>query len=175
MKDEINLLPPPLRNARHNRILWSRLGRLLRYSDAALMLVAMVTGVLIGVFSYLTTTLKNSSAPLPPPVSSELRVKNTNTLLAAIQAKRTRYTWSQRVLELLQNLPPDMLFTHINVEENNNVMAIEGIFKDRATLVDFEATLRALSWVESVEAPLKNFAVGSNTRFTFELKPKGNP
>ena len=57
----------------------------------------------------------------------------------------------------------------LQVKEGEGILEVEGFSDSRNTILDFQNLLKELSWVIRVEAPLQNYALGTDTGFSFNL------
>ena len=171
MKREINLLPPDFRAQRHRQLYGRGVARLLRRLDAGLLLVAIIFG---GVYLALRLMI-GASDPKLASISNQSnldqQVQQANELLTAIETRLTNAVpWTPQVAELLRAMPAELTVTSLTASDRTKELTIEGISRNRAAVVTFEQTIRALPWVATVESPLQNFATGSRTTFTLIIK-----
>ncbi|MEX1997966.1 MAG: hypothetical protein WEA04_04840 [Candidatus Andersenbacteria bacterium] len=174
MKEEINLLPPAFQKLRRRRIYLVRIGELMRRIDFVIILIGIVFVALYGALFSLQANLERKLAAAgTTEQSTEERVRSVNELLTAVHSRTVPVLpWMPGVGQIIQLLPPSIVLTELRLDEVKNVLTIQGIFSDRQAIVKFEQEVAALPWVEKVEAPLRNFATGEKTEFTFTVTRK---
>lgn len=174
MKEEINLLPPVLVRRRRQRLYVGGAGQLLRRLDLTLALVVVMLAVTAGMQAFIQRGLDvelQRGEDTYTDLSQE--VQATNELLQAIAIRSINHRpWTPLVEEVVTALPNSLSLTSIEVDPRKQTLSISGTFRSRVDVTEYERRLKALPWVEAVEAPLKNFATGETAGFTFSLTPR---
>lgn len=81
-------------------------------------------------------------------------------------------SWVEEGTQILSRVPSGVVINHLQsvsaiVERQPaNAVVIEGTATNRESLAKFEENLRAFTWVDHLEAPLRNFS-GNNSLFSF--------
>lgn len=170
MKSEINLLPRPLILKRERRTYLIGIGRLLQ--RLSFMLVVLIVGEVVAyaAFAYIDKELEKASAAQQAGSSITNEIKKVNEVLAQAEKIKSEYiNWSLFIEEILNNAPPGIKINKMQVKEKTGVLNIEGFSNSRNTVLDFQNLLKEFSWVIRVEAPLQNYALGTDTGFSFNL------
>ena len=170
-KTEINLLPP----ARHRRrVVYSYISHIGHVLRVLLLLTLMVLMVLVTTWlvnwsisrSY-TAALAEGNGPEQGAVELVRAVNRTALKAAAWRIQHAAAT--EQLPDVMAALPADLHLTSLSYAEVDGTVTIKGVFTSRESLLAYQRALEELSWVERLEAPLKNFATGANSSFTFTL------
>lgn len=173
MKEEINLLPPPLQRTRRHRLYVMRLGHVLHRLVLATFFVTLVLSSMYLVLWYIKAQKYSLISSTQSDAAVEQQTQEVNTLLNAVHQRLTTYQYTSPLIEqLLQVMPSAVRLTAVSLEEKNGQIVLQGISSDRAAITGYEKSLRELPWVDKVEAPLRNFATGQRTPFTLTLTRK---
>lgn len=170
MKGEINLLPHKIALTRQRRTFLLGVGRLIQ--RISLMLVVLIVGEIIVyvAFSYIDGGLERASEAQRGEGGATNEIKRVNELLAQVEKTKSEYIdWSLFIEEILKNAPQGIKIKKIQAKENEGVLEVEGFSNSRDTVLIFQNLLKELSWVIQVEAPLQNYALGTDTGFNFNL------
>lgn len=178
MKDDINLLPKQIIVGRERRAYLFGFGRFLR--SIALLLVAIILGeaIIYGAYYYIDYTLEKSWNSQEQNMGATKEAQNINDLLALVGSTRKQFrSWSLYSEEVLNSAPIEISISRLEVKEERGVLEIDGYASRRAAVLEFKNILAGLSWVDQVEAPLQNYAIGPpDAGFSFSLSlDKGNP
>lgn len=177
MKEEINLLPPQARQARRERLgreAWLYLAR--RLVLVWLSLAATLVG------SYLF--LRQQGLELERMLSAQAsenggqadRVKQVNELMGAtVRWVEEHPSWSSFLDDVVIVTPAATRLEVIALQAEGKSLFIKGVTSSRTAVVDMQRSLETLPWVETVEAPLQNFAAGDRSEFSFTLHRKEAP
>lgn len=100
-------------------------------------------------------------------------VRKVNQLVGTVQQRIDAHQpWSPALEEVLAKVPAEVLIKRITIDSQVQTLKIEGISDLRTAVVTLQQRLEGLPWVESIEAPLRNFATGPQGQFSFTLTRK---
>ena len=170
MKGEINLLPRVIILKRERKAYLAGIGRLLQ--RLSFLLIVLIVGEVIVyiAFSYINKELIRASEIQSAGNSITNEVKRVNEVLARVETIKSEYiNWSLFVEEIIKNAPLGIKIVKMQVKEGEGVLKVEGFSSSRSSVLDFQNLLKELSWVIRVEAPLQNYALGTDTSFSFNL------
>lgn len=169
MKEEINLLPPVIQDARMGKLYDARVASVYVAFVVAILLVGIGYA---GSWGVLKLTLVEITRSLSSGVAADSD-KETRALNARIQFIHERLSGNPAfmpdVADALAVVPSDITITSIEIDHEDQTVYISGRATTRSAIVLFEERLQELSWVESVNAPLQNFASGPNVSFEFTI------
>lgn len=176
MKEQVNLLPPAAKLERARRLYRKRL---LFFSRRVVVAFGMLWVVMGGVYWFLWWQGRMLTAREAAEVGSggEVfgEVARVNELMDVIERHVDRHpTWSPLLDDVVRVLPVEARLTVIALVPETGGLVVRGVSPSRAAVLEMQRQLEALPWVERVEAPLQNFAVGSKGEFSFTLFRK-NP
>ncbi|MEK7557095.1 MAG: PilN domain-containing protein, partial [Patescibacteria group bacterium] len=77
---------------------------------------------------------------------------------------------SPHLKDVVGALPPEARLEILSL--GNDELTVRGVSNSRTAVLDMERALKALPWVERVDAPLQNFAAGGKGEFSFTLRRK---
>ena len=170
MKGEINLLPQGVALKRERRTFLLGIGRLLQRISFMLAILIVGEVIVYAVFTYIDRGLEQASETQRGESSATSEIKRVNEVLAQVEKTKSEYiNWSLFVEEILNNAPQGIKIKKMQVKESEGVLEVEGFSSSRSTVLNFQNLLKDLSWVVSVEAPLQNYALGTDTGFYFNL------
>jgi hypothetical protein len=171
MKEDINLLPVYAQQLRIRLLYLSRLGSMLRWILLLLVLFSGALGAMwVGVRDVQRGVDRQLSSEGSEEVSVEQRVRDINQLLGSIHAYiRTHPALSLRIVDVVRLLPSDAGITAMRFDATTSSLQVEGISSARSDILEFQQALEGLAWVETVEAPLSNFATGTRGIFSFTI------
>ena len=170
MKGEINLLPKGISLRREKKLFLQGVGRLLH--RISLMLVVLLIGeaVVYAAFFFIDNELEKSSEKQNGISNITNEIKRVNEVLAQTEKAKSEYVnWSLFIEEILRNAPQGIKINKMQVKEGEGTLEVRGFSDSRSTVLGFQNLLKKFSWVIRVEAPLQNFALGSDTSFSFNL------
>jgi len=173
MKEEINLLSPPVKTEREARILGVRVRYVWRRGTAVLIAAVLVMGSSYALFR-LNTHLFAVSLLNSEVRDSALQQKAslTNEFLDRFQGViASDRPWSPAVTDALSALPADIRITTLTGRESDHALIIQGTAGSRSSVIEYQRRLQGLPWAERVEAPLNNFATDGSGSFTFTIFP----
>lgn len=174
-KDEINLLPDEHRDARLRRIMLKRVGGLLHRC----IFILLITLTAFTVVYFVEIAKQRSRSSL---LAAEIRegedvsdeIRQANDLIRSVyDFSGSVDPWTVHVVDVLEGAPSTITITEFSVSAGTTALEVRGVARSRAAIVDFEKTLSELAWVERVEAPLKNFATGVESEFSFTVYRQG--
>jgi hypothetical protein len=173
MKDEINLLPPSLQRVRLRRLYLKRSGKIFRRLDIAL---GLILTMFIAVYFLLQSTHANLTEQLTvsdtaTTIPNDIRATNELLTLINDRIKNTE-ALTPLIYDCLTTMPAGVVLSVVRVDEATGALILEGTFTSREDISIFQRRLEELPWVEAVDAPLKNFATGSQTSFSLTLTRK---
>lgn len=174
MKEEINLLPPAIKDDRLQRIYWSRIGNVIKRIIVIMVVFTGALGAMLGILYREQTILETTLAhETQSDQNIEKDVKDINRLLETINTHvQTQVSFSNRLPEIMRVMPESISMITLRVTSEPPTLVIEGIAASRTMLLDFQKKLEQLSWVDHVEAPLQNLATGSQGAFQVSIFPK---
>jgi Tfp pilus assembly protein PilN len=170
MKGEINLLPQEIALRRERRACLAGVGRLLQ--RLSFLLVVLIVGEIIVYvsFMYVDRELEKVYETQGEGNSITSKVKRVNQMLAQVERTKDEYiNWSLYIEEVLNNAPPGVKIRRIQVKDEEGILELEGFSSSRGAVLDFQNLLKELSWVVRVEAPLQNYALGTDAGFSFNI------
>lgn len=180
MKDEINLLPSA---ASKERTLWLYNKRFNRMYTVAIVGVVVIAGTYGGLFWFYQQSLSSLNSEIQSvntqDESIEKEVRDINRLLGGITERTMKESWTPRIDDLLVQVPSDISVSDIElrtpqslVEGTADKLVLTGQSQSRSSIVEYERQLRALPWVEDIDAPLQNLASGPQVQFSFTILRK---
>ncbi len=172
MGKEINLLPQPAQKQRVWRLYLSHLGRFFNRVYLLLLLLIGVLVLILGVTEAIKEKVVRDDALLLGWHSDEAdEVRRVNQLMNQFEEKQINYeAWTPQVLDVLTAAPATVRLTNLEVSKSEpSVLSVRGLASSRSAVVEYQRQLEGLVWVKSVEAPLKNFALGPEPSFSFKL------
>lgn len=174
MKEEINLLAPSVKAHRARKLLGDRLNYIWRRAVLMLLLCLVLMAVAYGVFTknkrLFETSLSKSENQ--DAGTSEAVAKTNEFLTRFVTTIKENREWSKDFEEILKNVPSEVYLSEITARQSDGAFIIQGSTANRSKVIDFQRRLERISWVERVEAPLRNFATDSSGGFTFTVFPK---
>jgi len=171
MKDEINLMPRQFVLRRERRLYILCVGRLLSrvFPLLLLLLVAQVL-ILITLTKIRDDLTFADSGEGADSYNVITEVNRANSFLREFNEVRAEYeSWSPLVEDLLGAVPEGITISSLEAEERSGEMIVQGVASSREKVVIFQKNLERLSWVETVDSPLQNFAVETDSEFTFTI------
>ena len=103
-------------------------------------------------------------------MSATLETQNMNDLLTLVDTTRKQFvSWSLYSEEVLNSAPREITISRLEVKENLGVLEIDGYTSRRSSVLEYKNILAGLSWVDQVEAPLQNYAIGPDSGFSLSL------
>lgn len=178
MKEEINLLPLPLQHRRLFHLYNRRLHGLTTHILIALGLVLL--GQISSLFA-LQQTLAQVTHTISISDQQEEQVlhavRSSNQVLSEVQKRLSdSFLWSQAAEDILKTVPPELFVTSFDGKSEGDKLTVTAVSSSRSAGVVFENALKGLPWVETLDAPLQNFALSDNSEFTFNVyRQKTNP
>lgn len=168
---DINLLPKPLRVARLRRIYWSRVGKLLNRIYVLLVIIIILQIVIWLAFNSIFRSLQLASDQGGATESNVVgQVAEINRLLVGVDgAAKELAPWTLQVDEMLELVPSGMQVTNVKVAKDTDIIVVSGAATAQEVQVDFKQRVEQLSWVQRVDAPLENFAVGPEAGWSFSI------
>ena len=172
MGKEINLLPQPAQKQRRWRLYLSHLGRFLNRVYLLLLLLIGVLVLILGVMESIKENVVRDDTLLlgfHSDVADEVR--RVNQLVNQFEERQASYkAWTPQVLDVLTVAPATVRLTSLEVSESEpSVLSVRGLASSRSAVVEYQRQLEGPGWVKRVEAPLKNFALGPESSFSFRL------
>lgn len=174
MKEEINLLSPLAKQARQHRLYARRLSHIL--TRMAFILLIFI-GALVAINIVERRLQKSVAAQLNSYRTADeilfRQIEMVNKTVAEIDRHSVEHP--AKILyarHVTQVLPAEMRLTLLEWSEENQTLVVQGITASRPAIAEFQRRLSELSWVEKVDAPLRNFAGGSEGTFSFTLYRK---
>lgn len=170
MKDDINLLPSSLIAERARRLALARVGHIIGRIYIILVFVLVVEGLLYAAFVSINTFV---FSPVFPHASDSDTLQDTvrmvNARAVAIQNWSMRHHgWTRDLPQVFGAMPPEILIRSLSVDDDERRLIVRGFTSSRNAVLGFQDALELLSWVDHVEAPLQNLAVGKG-EFTLTL------
>jgi hypothetical protein len=174
MKEEINLLPPEAKTFRNQRLYLAGAGRIIRRVGGLLILFGMVMLLINGAQRFFHQQLSQTRIQEERlGESPETAARQINRLLGVIhEHSDTHQPVSPHLVSVMKVLPAGTQLTRVTWQINTHAMIVEGVAGTRAEVVDLQKRLEGLSWVERVDAPLRNLASGRGGEFSFTLQRK---
>lgn len=171
MKEQINLLPAPIQRARLRNLYGLRVRHVLGAIIIALAIVLATQLVSLTVLKAIYKDVGGEIGTLSDQEKNmEEHTKEANDLLRELDLRISNYElWSPQVESVLKLVSPNLRIVSMSVDSGKPALEIKATSASRAAGVDFQKALEGLPWVESVEAPLQNFASSSSGAFTFTL------
>jgi hypothetical protein len=170
MKDDINLLPKQIVIGRERRAYLFGFGRLLQ--RVAFLLVAIILGeaIIYGAYYYVDYTLERSWNSQIQSMNATSEAQSMNDLLTLVDITRKQFvSWSLYSEEVLNSAPREITISRLEVKEKLGVLEVDGYTSRRSSVLEYKNILAGLSWVDQVEAPLQNYAIGPDSGFSFSL------
>lgn len=171
MKYEINLLPPGARTGRLQTIHDRR--------EATFFWTIVVSGGIVllsyGAIWWSLHSLQGSIADQllsqnKDRTSVMERTKEVNKELGLLDARVGSYTlWTSRISDVLGVLPGGILVSRIELVEKPETLVVTGKASQGSEVVEYQAALEKLPWVDHVVAPLQNFARSPEATVTFTI------
>ncbi len=173
IKAEINLLPPVVKRERFSRLVWHQLARLYWWVVLIVMAMTVALGASWAVLHQMNQRLQAAAAQPSEQAEGTTAVRGLNQLIRAMQSRVTSEApWGPAVAAVLTVVPPELKLTDLTVAADKQQLVIEGTSANRAAVATLEERLKALDWVEKVEAPLTNLVLGREGAFSFTLQRK---
>ncbi len=174
MKSEINLLQYRIQKRRAHRALIFGVGKFLRHVYVFLILLAAALSLIFVAMLSIQRIVLDDNSTGRDLVDINTKARDTNQLLREFEGRVAGYrNWSRWLEKIIQAVSEGMNITSILAKEGEEVVTIEGVANNRQAVQEFQARLESMEGVDSLEAPLQNFATGEVAKFTFvvTLKP----
>lgn len=177
MKEEINLLPPDVLSIRKERVLIRRERAI---SLAVAYALLLIIGSYGGIWWYLDE-VKNSfenQITLQNKDRTTITEQNKafNKDIEAIGSLIAGFTlWTSRLPDVVGAVPKGILITRIELVEKPETLVVTGTASRGSDVVEYQAALEKLSWVDHVDAPLQNFARAPEAIVVFTIFHKKPP
>lgn len=171
MKDDINLLPPAVLALRGRRLYVTRAGHIIGRMYLILLFVLGVQGLLYVAFVSIDKFSLLPSTPRGDDTGGlEEEVRFVNQQLRFIHERILgHHDWTGDTAAMLGVVPLEVRISALLVQEAEHTFTIRGSTSSRTAVLDFQAALERLPWVERVEAPLQNLAVVPAGEFILTL------
>lgn len=172
MKEEINLLPPDVQHTRILGLYGKRAAGIYMAVAVALVLVGIGYASSWGVLKFTLRNITQSLADVEA-VGSDKATRALNTRIQFIHQRLIEHpAFILDVADALAIAPSGVVITSIEINDEEQTVHISGRANTRSAIVQFEEKLHEQSWVETIDAPLQNFASGPNVTFQFTIKRK---
>lgn len=168
MKDEINLLPPEVRQAQVRQLYLFQLRRWLATTSGWLVLPLLVIVGAAGVAwqqGAIVRMYGETQVYMRPQV--EQQIKEANRVIGAVDewaGKNNPIT--PKLPYIFEAVPEGVVLTTLRLGDKGKSLTIFGRFPSREAFLAFQRQLEAIEWIEKVEAPLSNFASGGDNTFS---------
>jgi len=170
MNLDINLLPKPMQASRRRRMYGLRLGKLLQRIYVLLIFVIGLHVVIWLALNSILLTVQMNGEIERAGIDVVSQVRELNATLVGLEVATDELRpWTVQVGEILDLVPSGMLVRDMEVMSGSNVLIVRGAAAEREAQLDFQQRLESLSWVQRVEAPLENFALGPDAGFSFSI------
>ncbi len=174
VKEEINLLPPAVLKARVQAVYGRHVSGLLGSIVISLLVVGLALGAAVVAQRQITG---NTILPVAdnPSVThdNQQQMQRVNDMIALAQhSYQDRVAWMPLVGQAVRQIPEGISMAVITINAGQHILRLQGTSQVRSNVVVLENTLRALPWVQSLDAPLQNFAASPSTSFSFTLHYK---
>ncbi|PIT98514.1 MAG: hypothetical protein COT71_00240 [Candidatus Andersenbacteria bacterium CG10_big_fil_rev_8_21_14_0_10_54_11] len=167
-KEEINLLPQPLQQARVRRLYVSRLRQLVFTLAGAMVLVVSVYAV---VWWRLTLRVQDAaSASSGAVAAADGAVRLNAVLFQIVQQQEAGREWLPMLADVFAAAPSGVQLTAVSGHSTDNALTVAGVADERAAIIAFQQSLASLPWVDQLDAPLSNLSIGDVNDFTFVLR-----
>lgn len=171
MKDEINLLPPPLLAARLRQLFVERLTHL---GSRGILYLGMVSAVLLAIWVGELAVARVLGEQLEEAghgdASLEESVRSTNAWLNEFAQRADQHPpWTPLLRQLLVGLPGEIKLTSLQITSQPDALQIRATASSRAAVIAWQRQLEAMPAIAKVESPLQNFATGPIVDFLFTL------
>ncbi|MEK7499455.1 MAG: hypothetical protein AAB649_02520 [Patescibacteria group bacterium] len=174
MKYEINLLPPRALLARMEKIKKRRV---------EIMFFAFFVSCFIVFISYgaiwWSLLLLQGTVPDEILLRSKDRVTirdesvSLNKEIALLDTRVASYTlWTSHIPDVVLAAPNGILISRLELVEETESLVVTGTAARGSEVVAYQAALENLPWVDTVVAPLQNFARAPEAKVTFKITHK---
>jgi len=98
-------------------------------------------------------------------------IRVINTLIKNINKSSAEYqAINPKLIELINNLPTNIKLVSLSLNRQTQTLELQGIASTREDLLNYQTTLKKISWLEEVSTPVSKLF--QKTDITFEFKTK---
>ena len=171
MKEEINLLPPPVQRTRYRQLYTVRVRRIYNALLLAALLVAGGYAAAYAVIYWNSFGLGQSLAVGERTASdADKQTRETNVKLNVVRKTlKDHAPYAQYAAEALRTAPAGIVVTSVEAHAESQSIIISGTSSTRAEVVQFEDKLHELTWAKKIDSPLQNLASGPGVTFRFTI------
>jgi len=173
MKGEINLLPRSNILLRERSAYLAGIGRFMQRISMLLLVLIVGEALVYGAFLYIGRIVDEPGLADKRRGIIVGRIQGINGMLVEFETREESHNkWSLFIEDVLKVIPGSVVISEMGVKEKLGVMEIDGSSSSRPAILDFQNLLKELDWVDTVEAPLQNYAIGPEAGFSFSLMVK---
>lgn len=174
MKNEINLLPQVIQRARMTRIYNRRIHRIANSILVAVFLVVLGQGAsILAVKQSLANIVSKVDVSDSQGRQDNRQVATDNELITEVKKRLDgQPAWSTKVGSVLQAVPDNFSVLELRADTDTHKLTITASTTSRVAGIVYEKALNALPWVQTVDAPLQNFALSDKNEVTFHIYTK---
>lgn len=171
MKEEINLLPPPAKQARQRYLTGVHLAYLgRRVGFGWLLLLA----VLAGSYGYTWQRQREVDRQLAQKQGMQgggsSQVQAINEIMSVVRAWADDHpAWTPLLVDALTRMPAAVRLEIVSLQPDGEGLTLRGVSSSRTAVVEMQQELEKLPWIGAIDAPLQNFAAGDKNEFSFTL------
>ncbi len=178
MKDDINLLPPPILHQRVLRVYMRRITHVFWASMAAVGFIAIACITSVFVLKYIQTEIHKSDGNTQDSSQTiEQQIAEANTMAGEVRKfNQQKVAWTPLLEDVLRGAPAGITITEVELRtppeasaDPQKFLVISGTAASRKDVVDYERILRGAEWVKRLESPLQNLAGSKEVTFSFFL------
>lgn len=100
-------------------------------------------------------------------------IKTINTLIRDISKASSEYqAINPKLIELINNLPTNIKLTSLALDRQTQILELQGVASTREELLNYQITLKKISWLEEVNTPVSKLFQKTDVTFEFKTKIK---
>lgn len=176
MKYEINLLPPKALAVRMGKIKKRRVEIIFFAVFVACFIVFISYGAI-----WWSLLLLQGTVPDEILVRNKDRISirdasvNLNKEIELLDKRVASYIlWTSHIPDIVRAVPTGILISRLELVEETESLVITGTSARGSEVVAYQEILESLPWVDTVVAPLQNFARAPEAKVTFKITHKKN-
>lgn len=169
-KEDINLLPPLEKEERRRQQYSRQLSRVYRRLVVASLFLYVAMGAAWGLAWQKKQSLGELNSASEAQENTVREVTEVNQLVQALDQRiHDRVVWSGAVQDIVRVIPAGIKIEALRSGTGGSTLEFSGVSSSRAAVLELESRIKALPQILRVEAPLKNFALGPDGKFSLTV------
>lgn len=169
MKNDINLLPPEKKKKLKyiSTLIFAK-----KFLEAAFAIFAFLA---VGaIWSWVILQNRFSGLDIvgeqykPQQLEYNREIRNLNHEIKEVnQASNSFSPVTPKILDFIQNLPPEIKITSLNIDKEKKIIAVKGVALTRDDLLNYMEEIKKISWIIPPSVPVSKLIKKENINFEF--------